>query len=41
MIFDEEGSVVASSQLEHRQIYPKPGWVEHDAEKAPHSLLSE
>ena len=33
MIFDEEGSVVASSQLEHRQIYPKPGWVEHDADE--------
>ncbi|HNK63437.1 MAG TPA: glycerol kinase GlpK, partial [Anaerolineales bacterium] len=25
-----EGSVVAVSQKEHRQIYPKPGWVEHD-----------
>ena len=33
MIFDEEGSVVASSQLEHKQIYPKPGWVEHDADE--------
>jgi len=31
MIFDHAGNVVAVSQKEHRQIYPKPGWVEHDA----------
>ncbi len=30
MIFDHEGTVVASDQREHRQIYPQPGWVEHD-----------
>ena len=30
MIFDHAGSVVAVDQKEHRQIYPKPGWVEHD-----------
>ncbi len=30
MIFDEAGSVVGSHQLEHRQILPRPGWVEHD-----------
>ena len=33
MIFDEEGNIVSSSQLEHRQIFPRPGWVEHDAEE--------
>jgi glycerol kinase len=33
MIFDAAGAVVASAQREHRQIYPKPGWVEHDAEE--------
>ncbi len=33
MIFDEDGSIVSSSQKEHRQIYPRPGWVEHDAEE--------
>ena len=33
MIFSEEGSIVSSSQLEHRQIFPRPGWVEHDAEE--------
>ena len=30
IIFDHEGSVIAVDQKEHRQIYPKPGWVEHD-----------
>ncbi len=30
MIFDHAGNVVTVAQKEHRQIYPKPGWVEHD-----------
>ncbi len=30
MVFDHGGQVVAVSQKEHEQIYPKPGWVEHD-----------
>ena len=30
ILFDEAGLPVASSQKEHRQIFPKPGWVEHD-----------
>jgi glycerol kinase len=30
MIFDHGGQVVAIDQKEHEQIYPKPGWVEHD-----------
>jgi len=30
MIFDHGGNVVAIHQKEHEQIYPKPGWVEHD-----------
>ncbi len=30
MIFDRTGQVVAINQREHQQIYPKPGWVEHD-----------
>ena len=30
MIFDHSGSVVGVDQKEHEQIYPKPGWVEHD-----------
>jgi glycerol kinase len=31
MIFDHAGGVVSIYQMEHEQIYPKPGWVEHDA----------
>jgi glycerol kinase len=31
MVFDHSGQVVALDQKEHEQIYPKPGWVEHDA----------
>ncbi|MBC7264571.1 MAG: glycerol kinase GlpK [Chloroflexi bacterium] len=30
MIFSRDGHVVASDYAEHRQIYPQPGWVEHD-----------
>ena len=30
MIFDYEGNVIAVDQKEHQQIFPKPGWVEHD-----------
>ncbi|MDF1520602.1 MAG: glycerol kinase GlpK [Brevefilum sp.] len=30
MIFDHKGAVVGTDQKEHEQIYPKPGWVEHD-----------
>ncbi|MBK9943369.1 MAG: glycerol kinase GlpK [Kouleothrix sp.] len=30
MVFDHEGRVVCYDQKEHEQIYPKPGWVEHD-----------
>jgi glycerol kinase len=30
LLFDRGGAQVAASQLEHRQIYPRPGWVEHD-----------
>jgi glycerol kinase len=31
VIIDGNGAFVAMDQQEHRQIYPKPGWVEHDA----------
>ena len=31
IVFDEAGSIVGQHQLEHRQILPKAGWVEHDA----------
>ncbi len=31
IIFDHAGHIVASDAKEHRQIFPQPGWVEHDA----------
>jgi glycerol kinase len=30
IIFDHSGNIVSSSQKEHEQIFPKPGWVEHN-----------
>lgn len=30
ILFDSSGRVVCTSQREHRQVYPQPGWVEHD-----------
>ena len=30
ILFDESGKICASHQIEHKQIFPKPGWVEHD-----------
>jgi len=31
IVFDATGAIVTSAQKEHAQIYPQPGWVEHDA----------
>jgi len=31
IVFDADGRVVASAQREHAQIFPRAGWVEHDA----------
>ncbi|MFH1524544.1 MAG: glycerol kinase GlpK, partial [Chloroflexota bacterium] len=31
ILFDHGGNIVSMDQEEHRQIYPQPGWVEHDA----------
>src|SRR5688572_10517981 len=33
LLFDESGRLLHKSSLEHRQIYPRAGWVEHDAEE--------
>ncbi len=30
VIFNHSGKIVSKHQLEHKQIYPKPDWVEHD-----------
>src|SRR4051812_29959016 len=31
IVFDHQGAIVAVAQQEFRQIFPRPGWVEHDA----------
>lgn len=33
ILFDKQGNIVSIAQKEHKQIYPKPGWVEHDPEE--------
>ena len=39
MLFDHAGSVVAVEQAEFAQIFPQPGWVEHDAQEIWQSQL--
>lgn len=33
MLFDQQGNIISTAQKEFKQIYPQPGWVEHDAEE--------
>ncbi|MFD2530889.1 glycerol kinase GlpK [Gracilimonas halophila] len=33
MLFNKKGEIVSVAQKEFRQIYPEPGWVEHDAQE--------
>jgi glycerol kinase len=33
ILFDHNGNIITSAQKEFTQIYPQPGWVEHDAEE--------
>jgi glycerol kinase len=33
IIFDRHGTIAAQAQKEHEQIYPRPGWVEHDPQE--------
>ena len=39
ILFDEAGRIVASAQKEITQIYPQPGWVEHDAREIAKTQL--
>ncbi len=44
IVFDKDAHIVAVAQNEHRQIYPRPGWVEHDADeilRRTHEVISE
>ncbi len=40
VLFDAEGRVLDRASREHRQIYPQPGWVEHDAEEIWQNVLA-
>src|SRR5262245_9738544 len=40
ILFDRDGKMVATAQQEFRQIFPKPGWVEHDATEIWDSQLA-
>ena len=40
ILFDRAGNVAALAQREFRQIYPRPGWVEHDANEIWSTQLS-
>lgn len=40
VLFDAAGKVLDKASREHRQIYPKPGWVEHDAEEIWRNVLA-
>lgn len=40
ILFDKAGKIVAASQKEFPQLYPHPGWVEHDAVEIWHTQVS-
>ena len=40
IVFDANGGIVAMAQAEFRQIYPRPGWVEHDPKEILQSQLA-
>lgn len=40
IVFDHAGRIVSSAQKEHQQIYPRPGWVEHNPEEILRSTVS-
>lgn len=39
ILFDREGNMVSVAQKEFTQYFPKPGWVEHDADEIWASML--
>jgi glycerol kinase len=39
LIFDSGARVVSVKQIEHHHIFPRPGWVEHDAEEIWNNVL--
>ena len=39
LLFDDRGRIVSVAQKEHRQLFPRPGWVEQDAEEILGTVL--
>lgn len=39
LLYDAKGNVIAKASREHEQIYPQPGWVEHDLEEIWNNML--
>lgn len=39
VVFDKNSNIISSSQMEHGQIYPRPGWVEHDPEEIIRNII--
>lgn len=40
LLFDPQGQLIDQSSLEHHQIYPRPGWVEHDPQEIYRNALN-
>ena len=40
ILFDHQGNSIATAQKEHQQIFPQPGWVEHDPREIWQSQLA-
>lgn len=40
ILFDENGTILDKASRDHQQIYPQPGWVEHDAEEIWQNVLA-
>ena len=40
LLFTTAGDLIAQAAVEHRQYYPQPGWVEHDAEEIYQNTLA-
>ena len=40
LLFDEQCHVVARTNVDHKQYYPKTGWVEHDAEEIYNNMIA-
>src|SRR5438034_1082113 len=40
LVYDTSGELIDKASIEHKQIYPQPGWVEHDAEEIWQNTLA-